>query len=1084
MAEAKENIPETVTSFLELESMASMQRIGDSMGAEMFTVGGSTLVDLEGISTDAAKKASDAKRDELSHGQHSSERYKVLHEIARGGMGAVLEVHDSDLDRRVAMKVLLRDTRRSETDSGNPMETGPVNRFIAEAQLTGSLEHPNIVPVHELGLDSEGRVYFTMKRVKGRSLRQILDKLRQGHALTMNQFPLGRLLTILLKICDAIELAHSRRILHRDLKPENIMVGEFGEVLVMDWGLAKQVDISTQTLPDSDSTKAKIPSHVFRLETSLGATDSSEVTREGTVSGTPAYMSPEQAAGKVGEMSERTDIFCLGAMLYEMLCLCPPFLAARMIEALDQAREHKLLAPRQKLESVLRDERLKKAFGADGIARARKHPAELVAIAMHAMDKEKMRRYHSVADFKKDIENYLSDQPVTAYRDNPIKAIGKWARRNPTRASVATLAVIFLLMGGMIAIGAMAKVESDRAEQSEKIRLAQTEKTEEVQRRLEAEARERREAQRAAKIDKERADAERREKERVQRRQEAFVPYSQAADMRVRASTFEEWDRRAEVWKRAVPLYLSAIEKDPTFVEAHLEVARVYADLGLIDDALIYFALADNLTVEQTGRGNVEALMAYAMYDIERYVLTNGMDAAFILLLNRFEPVRVAAEPDSKYAKLAGILLNLLEISRSRSVQEFNQAMSRVPKQLSELDQGGLPMWELYALLALLDNRASSRVSVPGATDYLELARRLKPNLPLLVWIEIRNSNQSERDRIEWGIARWGAFIDEFSYDARGWYSRARLRFNSKDFHDSIEERSDLEAAIRANPHYAEAHTMLLRVHARENNKGAYRRHLDSMRGPSSRIPAMVVDRVEAELSAQTGQFDRVNQLVSAGLRRDPNEGIEIFTIAAHTLLDNLEYDELVNLCGVAMREMTDEPPAIVKLYYARGLTMQGRFDAAVEQFVELESTPQVFTSEQLDVLRNWGDSARKLPGLIGSASLPDSKYRYDLGRILGVAGSGPIIRWLQLLGESVTVGRRDLLKLELAADYVLKAKGYAQLASVGRAEDARRNYSLAVDCLKFAMETGYLNRNEILSDDLLSPLTQDPRIQHWFNIQ
>src|SRR5690606_37480922 len=139
------------SGFLVLESMASMQRLGDS-NASAFFEGGSTLIDLDGLSEERARQAAEQHREELAHGHHVSERYKVVGEIARGGMGAVLEVQDSDLDRRVAMKVLLRDTRRAESDSGSPLDTGPVNRFIAEAQLTGWLEHPNIVPVHELGL--------------------------------------------------------------------------------------------------------------------------------------------------------------------------------------------------------------------------------------------------------------------------------------------------------------------------------------------------------------------------------------------------------------------------------------------------------------------------------------------------------------------------------------------------------------------------------------------------------------------------------------------------------------------------------------------------------------------------------------------------------------------------------------------------------------------------------------------------------------------------------------------------------------------------------------------------------------------
>ncbi|KAA0209316.1 serine/threonine protein kinase, partial [bacterium] len=382
MAGSDENRNSTLelnSGFLELDSMASMQRVGDSQVAA-FAAGGSTLLDLDGLSEKTAKKAAAEARSELATGHHESERYRVLHEIARGGMGAVLEVHDSDLDRKVAMKVLLRDTRKSGSGSGSDgdgqgkVSTGPVERFIAEAQLTGSLEHPNIVPVHELGLDSQGRVYFTMKRVRGRSLRGVLDKLRQGHAPTLAEFTPAHLLNVLLKVCDAIEFAHSKGIVHRDLKPENIMVGEFGEVLVMDWGLAKQIDSQA---PDAEG---------YKLDVSLGASDDDSTrTREGTVSGTPAYMSPEQARGEISQVDQRTDVFCLGAMLYETLCLVPPFLAPTMTGALDAAREHRLLPPRRKLDEVLADKDLARAFSAAGRDRARRHAPELVAIALKAM---------------------------------------------------------------------------------------------------------------------------------------------------------------------------------------------------------------------------------------------------------------------------------------------------------------------------------------------------------------------------------------------------------------------------------------------------------------------------------------------------------------------------------------------------------------------------------------------------------------------------------------------------------------------------------------------------------------------------
>jgi len=155
-------------------------------------------------------------------------KYEIGGLIAQGGMGAILDAHEATTQRTVAMKVML--SHMAESD---------VLRFIEEAQITSQLEHPNIVPVHELGVDEHDQVFYTMKLVQGITLRQVLEKLRGGDAATVATYPLRRLLTVLLRVCDAMAFAHSRGVIHRDLKPNNVMIGDFGEVLVMDWGLAK-----------------------------------------------------------------------------------------------------------------------------------------------------------------------------------------------------------------------------------------------------------------------------------------------------------------------------------------------------------------------------------------------------------------------------------------------------------------------------------------------------------------------------------------------------------------------------------------------------------------------------------------------------------------------------------------------------------------------------------------------------------------------------------------------------------------------------------------------------------------------------
>jgi len=167
-------------------------------------------------------------QDLLARRSKKGHRYVLGGEIARGGMGAVLRAADCDLRREVAIKFMLdgRDQRLKL-------------RFVEEAQITGQLEHPNIVPIHELGIDSQQCLFFAMKMVKGRSLAQILDELRTNPKTAEKEWPLSRLLTVFVGVCNALAYAHSRNVIHRDLKPANIMVGDFGEVYVMDWGLAK-----------------------------------------------------------------------------------------------------------------------------------------------------------------------------------------------------------------------------------------------------------------------------------------------------------------------------------------------------------------------------------------------------------------------------------------------------------------------------------------------------------------------------------------------------------------------------------------------------------------------------------------------------------------------------------------------------------------------------------------------------------------------------------------------------------------------------------------------------------------------------
>ncbi len=339
-------------------------------------------------------------------------RYQLLSEVAQGGMGVVFKVWDQELDRPLAMKVALEE---DDPDCQKPTHvSASLGRFLEEAQMTGQLDHPGIVPVHELGVDEKQRVYFTMRLVEGRSLRDVIRMVHGGNESGWTQ---TRVLGVLLKVCEAVAYAHSKGVLHRDLKPSNVMVGRFGEVYTMDWGLAKALRASPRA-PNASPPR--------ETETDSEDPGAAQHTRQGTVLGTPAYMAPEQARGEVDRLDSRTDVYSIGAMLYHLLAGCAPY-----------ADREESPTARQIIQWVTEGSPTRLGQRNPTVA------PELEAVCERAMARAPEHRYQSVESLATDLRSYLEQRVVRAYETGPLAELRKWVLRN--RATAGSLAAAILI---------------------------------------------------------------------------------------------------------------------------------------------------------------------------------------------------------------------------------------------------------------------------------------------------------------------------------------------------------------------------------------------------------------------------------------------------------------------------------------------------------------------------------------------------------------------------------------------------------------------------------------------------------------
>ncbi len=370
----------------------------------------------------AAVPPSDGQREKatLNYQPVGRERYTLTRLHARGGIGQVWLARDDDLGREVALKELLGDS------GDNP---AAVARFVEEAQVTGQLQHPNIVPVYELARPAGAGAgpFYTMRFVRGRTLADAIQQFhRKRQAGEAGPLALRELLNQFLAVCNAVAYAHSRGVLHRDLKPKNVVLGDFGEVIVLDWGLAK--------------VKGTDEAQVSLLPVALGKELSREGTVQGQVLGTPSYMPPEQAEGRLDRVDERSDVYGLGAILYEILTGQPPFDGPDALTILVQVAADTPVPPRHKAPET---------------------PPGLEAVCLKALAKKSAERYASAQELAREVQRWLGDEPVTAWREPWSVKAGRWLKRHRTLVTGAAAAALVAVAGLVVVLTVQARANRD-----------------------------------------------------------------------------------------------------------------------------------------------------------------------------------------------------------------------------------------------------------------------------------------------------------------------------------------------------------------------------------------------------------------------------------------------------------------------------------------------------------------------------------------------------------------------------------------------------------------------------------------------
>ncbi len=498
-----------------------------------------SLAHLVPASTPAGDEADRTATYSVGSVTSDGQRFRVLRPHAQGGLGAVFVALDSELHREVALKQIL------DKHADDPVSR---QRFLLEAEVTGGLEHPGIVPVYGLGSYGNGRPFYAMRFVEGDSLKVAIARFHDNPALKRDtgrrSLELRKLLRRFVDVCNAIGYAHSRGVLHRDIKPGNVIVGKHGETLVVDWGLAKPRgrDIAGET----SGERPLVPS---------SASGSAE-TLPGSALGTPAYMSPEQARGDLDRLGPRSDVYSLGATLYCLLTGRPPFEGDGMGEVLRAVQRGDFPPPR-KLDASI--------------------DKALEAICLKAMALEAENRYGSCKALADDTERWMADEPVFAWHEPWTRSLVRWLTRNRTIVTAAGAAMVVALVGLGAVSGVQARANGELRRTNVALSVANT-------RVVQANAELKEANDNASRANQELQAANVRERQRFGLAMDAIKLFHGeiSKDLLLKQRNFEKL--RGKLLRAAVEFYgrLEGLLKDRKDKESQEALGRAYEELGTL----------------------------------------------------------------------------------------------------------------------------------------------------------------------------------------------------------------------------------------------------------------------------------------------------------------------------------------------------------------------------------------------------------------------------------------------------------------------------------------------------------------------